>query len=77
MVCTTEVTEGNGTFKAVAEGHSKHQPVIERESLDAACEQLCVATRPATPRAACTSRCAVDAAMGKIGLRTTCTEGSH
>jgi hypothetical protein len=76
MICTTEVTEGSGTFKAVAQGRSNHQPVIEHESLDAACEQLCVATRRTAPRAACISRCAVDASMGKIGLRTTCSEGS-
>ncbi|MEP7121417.1 MAG: hypothetical protein ABJE95_10925 [Byssovorax sp.] len=76
MVCTTEVTEGAGTFKAVAQGHSDHRPVIERESLSAACEQLCVGTRINAPRAACISRCAVDASMGKIGVRTSCTEGS-
>ena len=76
MVCTTEVTEGNGTFKAVAQGHRNHRPTIERESRDAACEQLCAATRRADPRAGCISRCAVDAAVGKIGVRTTCLEGS-
>jgi hypothetical protein len=76
MVCTTEVTEGAGTFKAVAQGRSNHQPVIERESLSAACEQLCVATRRTDPRAACISRCTVDASMGKIGVRTSCSEGS-
>lgn len=76
MSCTTEVTEGSGTFKAAARGRSNHQPGIERESLDAACEQLCVATRRTAPREACVSRCAVDAVAGKIGVRTTCTEGS-
>jgi len=76
MICATEVTEGAGTFKAVAQWRSNHRPVIERESLEAACEQLCVGTRIKAPRAACISRCAVDASMGKIGVRTTCTEGS-
>jgi hypothetical protein len=76
MICTTEVTEGSGMFKAVAQGRSNHRAVIEHESLDAACEQLCVGTRVKAPRAACISRCAVDASMGKIGVRTTCSEGS-
>lgn len=76
MVCATEVTEGSGMFKAVAQGRSNHRPVIERESLHAACEQLCVGTRVSAPRAACISRCVVDASMGKIGVRTTCSEGS-
>jgi hypothetical protein len=76
LVCTTEVTEGSGTFKAAAQGHRNRRPAIEHESLDAACEQLCAATRRADPRAACIRRCAVDAAVGKIGARTTCLEGS-
>jgi len=76
LVCTSEVTEGSGTFKAVAQGRSNHRPTIEHEALNAACEQLCAATRKADPRAACISRCAVDAAVGKIGVRTTCLEGS-
>lgn len=76
LVCTTEVTEGSGTFKAVAQGRSAHRPTIEHESLASACEQLCAATRRADPRAACVSRCSVDAAVGKIGVRTSCLEGS-
>jgi hypothetical protein len=76
LVCTAEVTEGSGTFKAVAQGRGAHRPAIEREAIAAACEQLCVATRKADPRAACVSRCAVDAAVGTIGVRTSCLEGS-
>jgi hypothetical protein len=76
IVCTTEVTEGSGTFKAVAQGRSNNRPAIEHESLDSACEQLCAATHRTDPRAGCISRCAVDAAVGKIGVRTTCLEGS-
>ncbi len=76
IVCVTEVTEGNGTFHASAQGRSIHQTAAERESRDAACESLCVATHPTDPRAACVSRCVVDGSMGKIGLRTACSEGT-
>ena len=46
-----------------------------RESLRAACGQMCAASGGKAE--ACVSRCAVDAEAGKIGARTNCTrEGS-
>lgn len=76
MACTTEVTAGNGTSKAVAEG-TRPRAELERESLAAACKLLCAQQKPADTSDACASRCAVDAAAGKIGVRTTCSEGAR
>lgn len=76
LVCTTEVTEGNGTFKAVAEG-TRPQLELERASLSSACKQLCNAKKPADSSEACVARCSVDALAGKIGVRTTCSEGAR
>lgn len=76
MACTTEVTAGNGTSKAVAEG-TRPQVELERESLASACKQLCARQKPADSSEACASRCAVDAVAGKIGVRTTCSEGAR
>jgi hypothetical protein len=76
LACTTEVTAGNGTFKAVAEG-KRPQVELERESLSAACKELCARGKPADSSDACVSRCSVDASVGKIGVRTTCSEGAR
>lgn len=77
MACTTEVTAGTGTFKAVAEGR-KPQLELERESLASACKQLCASGKlEAQNPEACASRCSVDALAGKIGVRTTCSKGAR
>ena len=76
LVCTTEVTEGNGTFKAVADG-TRPRAELERDSLSSACKQLCNAAKPADKSEACVARCSVDAIAGKIGVRTTCSEGAR
>jgi hypothetical protein len=77
MACSTEVTAGTGTFKAVAEG-KRPQRELERESLASACKQLCAASKvEATTTEACVSRCSVDSVAGKIGVRTTCSKGAR
>jgi hypothetical protein len=76
MACTTEVTAGNGTFKAVAEGTSP-QAQLERDSLVFACGQLCNPGKLEGTDEACVARCSVDAAAGKIGVRTTCSKGAR
>ena len=77
MTCTTEVTAGSGTFKAVAEG-KRPQRELERDSLSSACKQLCAASKlEASTTEACVSRCSVDAIAGKIGVRTTCSKGAR
>ncbi len=77
MACTTEVTAGSGTFKAVAQG-TRPQRELERDSLSSACKQLCAASKPeASNSEACISRCSVDAVAGKIGVRTTCAKGAR
>lgn len=76
MACTTEVTAGSGTFKAVAEG-TRPQAELERDSLVFACGQLCNPGKIEETDEACVSRCTVDAQAGKIGVRTTCSKGAR
>lgn len=68
--CTSEVTAGEGTFKAVARGESEEGPVM-KQALRDACQKMCVGTK-ASMLDACVSRCVVDAGAAKIGARTTC-----
>jgi hypothetical protein len=76
VVCTTEVTAGSGIFRGTVQG-SRPQPELERDALHLACKQLCDPGKPAVVDQACVSRCAVDALAGKIGARTTCSEGTR
>jgi hypothetical protein len=68
--CTSEVTAGEGTYKAVARGESEEGPVM-KQALRDACQKMCVGTK-APMLDACVSRCVVDAGAAKIGARTTC-----
>jgi len=68
--CTSEVTAGNGTFKATAKGSGEEGPVM-KQALRDACQKMCVEQK-ASILDACVARCAVDANAGKIGARTTC-----
>lgn len=68
--CTSEVTAGEGTYKAVARGESEEGPVM-KQALRDACQKMCVGTK-APMIDACVSRCVVDAGAEKIGARTTC-----
>lgn len=69
ITCTTQVTEGRGTFRGTALG-ARPEADLRREALHVACGALC--TAGAGKSDACVSRCAVDAQSGKIGARTTC-----
>jgi hypothetical protein len=68
--CTTEVTAGEGTFKAVARGEGEEGPVM-KAALREACQKMCVGTK-APMLDACVSRCVVDVGAAKIGARTSC-----
>jgi hypothetical protein len=68
--CTTEVTAGEGTFKAVARGEGEEGPVM-KTALREACQKMCVGTK-APMLDACVSRCVVDVGAAKIGARTSC-----
>jgi hypothetical protein len=71
--CTSEVTQGSGTFRGSAAG-TRSEADLRRESMRVACGQLCAASGG---KEGCVGRCAVDAEAGKIGARTNCTkEGS-
>jgi hypothetical protein len=68
--CTTEVTAGEGTYKAVARGEGEEGPVM-KVALRDACQKMCVGTK--SPMLdACVARCVVDAGAAKIGARTSC-----
>jgi len=68
--CTSEVTAGEGTYKAVAKGEGEEGPVM-KQALREACQKMCVGTK--SPMLdACVARCVVDAGAAKIGARTTC-----
>lgn len=73
LTCTTEVTQGSGTFRGTATG-ARSEADIRREALRIACGELC-ASGGAAKEDGCVSRCAVDAASAKIGARTTCKQG--
>lgn len=73
-VCTAEVTAGEGIYKASIAG-ARPQAELSREAMSAACKQLCTPVKPGDNEAACVSRCGVDALAGKIGARTTCSQG--
>jgi hypothetical protein len=68
--CTTEVTAGTGTFKAIARGEGEEGPVM-KQALRDACQKMCVGTK-APMIDACVSKCVVDVGATKIGARTTC-----
>lgn len=68
--CTSEVTAGEGTYKAQARGEGEEGPVM-KQALRDACQKMCVGTK-APMLDACVSRCVVDAGAAKIGARTTC-----
>jgi hypothetical protein len=68
--CTSEITAGEGTYKAVARGESEEGPVM-KQALRDACQKMCVGTK-APMIDACVSRCVVDAGAAKIGARTSC-----
>ncbi len=68
--CTTEVTAGTGTFKAVARGEGEEGPVM-KVALRDACQKMCVGTK-APMIDACVSKCVVDVGAAKIGARTSC-----
>lgn len=71
--CTTEVTQGSGTFRGTAKG-SRAEADLRRESMRIACGQLCGASGG---KEGCVGRCAVDAEAGKVGARVVCAkEGS-
>lgn len=68
--CTSEVTAGEGTYKAVAKGDGEEGPVM-KQALREACQKMCVGTK--SPMIdACVARCVVDAGAAKIGAHTTC-----
>jgi hypothetical protein len=71
LECTSEVTEGGGTYRASvrAEGNEA-EAAVRRRALRAGCATLCKAKGEATP--ACEARCAVDGEAGKIGARIRC-----
>jgi hypothetical protein len=68
--CTSEVTEGTGTFKAVARGEGEEGPVMKMALRDA-CQKMCVGTK-APMIDTCVSKCVVDVSAAKIGARTSC-----
>lgn len=68
--CTTEVTAGEGTFKAVAKGEGEEGPIM-KTALREACQKMCVGTK-APMIDACVSKCVVDVGAAKIGARTSC-----
>jgi hypothetical protein len=68
--CTTEVTAGDGSYKATAQGEAD-RTAVSKSSLRDACQRMCVGTK-APVLDTCVARCAVDAGAGKIGARTTC-----
>jgi hypothetical protein len=70
--CTSEVTQGSGTYRGSARG-TRSEADLRRESMRLACGQLCAASGG---KDSCVSRCGVDAEAGKIGARTTCTKES-
>ncbi|MFT3773739.1 MAG: hypothetical protein QM820_50850 [Minicystis sp.] len=72
LTCTSEVTQGNGTFRGVATG-TRSEADLKRESVRVACGQLCAAGGSAKADG-CVGRCAVDAEAGKIGVRTICSK---
>jgi len=72
--CTSEITEGNGTFKGQASGR-KPELDIKREALRDACDKLCAAKASAPE--GCAARCSVDAQVGKMGARLTCSGGKR
>jgi hypothetical protein len=74
VTCTTEVTDAAGTW-AGAVTDARPEADLRRESLRVACGKRCAASGP-TSTPGCVSRCAVDAEVGKIGVRTSCEEGS-
>jgi hypothetical protein len=69
ITCTTQVTEGRGTFRGTAIG-ARPEADLRREALRVACGALCEAGAGKTD--ACVSRCTVDVQSQKIGARTTC-----
>jgi hypothetical protein len=69
--CTSQVTEGRGTFRGHARGRSDDAE-LRRASVRDACARLCEATANDGDREACPARCAVDVASAKIGARTSC-----
>ena len=68
--CSSEVTAGEGTYKAVAQGVGEEGPVM-KQALRDACQKMCVDTKAAVLDA-CVARCVVDVGAAKIGGRTTC-----
>jgi hypothetical protein len=69
--CTTEITAGDGTYKATARGEGEEAQVAKAALRDA-CERMCVGTK-APMLDACVSRCTVDVGAAKIGAKTSCT----
>jgi len=72
--CTCEVIDDSGKFEATSSGR-RPEDELRREALRAACDRRCAGESGAV--AACVSRCTVDAVVGKIGMRTTCSEGAR
>lgn len=69
--CKCELIDDSGKFEATTSGR-RAEDELRREALRAACEKRCAgAVEP------CMSRCTVDAVVGKIGMRTTCSEGGR
>lgn len=68
--CTTEVTAGTGTFKAMARGEGEEGPLM-KQALRDACQKMCIGTK-APMVDACVSKCVVDVGAAKIGARTSC-----
>jgi hypothetical protein len=74
LTCTSEVTQGGGVFHGSVAG-TRSEEALRRESVRIACGQLCAAGGPAKAEG-CVGRCIANADGGKLGLHTTCQEGS-
>ena len=72
--CKCELIDDSGKFEAVISGR-RPEDELRREAIRTACDKRC--TKMGEPVEACVSRCTVDAVVGKIGMRATCTGGGR
>ncbi len=73
LICTSEVSEGDGTHRASVRANSgEAEPALRRRAIGAACEHLCEGKADAKP--GCRARCQVDVEAGKVGARVRCAK---
>jgi hypothetical protein len=72
--CKCELIDDSGKFEAITSGR-RTEDELRREALRAACDKRCAGMSGAAQ--ACVARCTVDAVVGKIGMRSTCSEGGR